>query len=166
MALHHNTMMALLLAALAGTAAAQDGVSVSFEHPERFIDAGQYGPTRERNLKTIADYLQKLGHDRLAPGQTLKIDVLDVDLAGTPRPSQRVGEYRVVRGNSDRPAITLRYTLAQNGQVVGSGTDSVYELDYIDPIRTVGESESLHFEKKLIAKWFDQRFATNKAAAG
>ncbi len=49
-------------------------------------------------------------------GQVLKIDVLDLDLAGTVRPARRgAGDIRIVRGGADAPHIRVRYALTAGG---------------------------------------------------
>ena len=56
---------------------------------------------------------------RLPDGQTLTIAVLDLDLAGSLRPTP-TGELRVLRGGADWPSMSLRYTLQADGRTLAS----------------------------------------------
>ena len=74
----------LAVAALSQTAGA--AVEVSFVHPERYTDAafghGYGDKAREPVLRHVREHLELLGARHLKPNQTLRIDVLDIDLAG------------------------------------------------------------------------------------
>ena len=107
-------------------------VEVSFVEPARYSDAGRDPVESRRNEDTLARYLEGLGERYLAAGQTLKIDVLDLDLAGTVRPSRRgTGDIRIVRGGADAPHIRVRYSLAAGGQVVKSAEEVITDLNYL-----------------------------------
>lgn len=71
-------------ALLAGLAQAGT-VEVNFVQPERYTDAG-HGTDAEAARKTLDQHLQALGLAGLPVEQRLKIDILDIDLAGETRP--------------------------------------------------------------------------------
>ena len=62
-------------------------VQVQFVQPEHFRDASLDSNGYERGadayvIKQLSQHLMKLGTRYLAPGQTLRIDIRDIDLAG------------------------------------------------------------------------------------
>ena len=163
-------MSAVLLGALASpfasaqvpaSASAGGQVEVAFVNPPAYADAGFSQSRRSANLKVLENHLTTLGSAQIASGQTLKIDVLDVVLAGTPSPGIGAGDVRIARGGADWPRITLRYSLvAANGQLLQSGNEVLTDLDYL---RRTGAgagntSGPLRFEKRLIADWLKARF--------
>src|SRR5690348_11241582 len=87
------TLAALGFAASAGT------VEVTFVNPENFIDAGNAAWDERANLDALGAHIAGLG--RLIPGdQNVKIEVLDVDLAGQVR-ARGAGGVRTVNGRGD-----------------------------------------------------------------
>lgn len=147
---------ALALAA----ASAQAAVVVSFVEPDRYTDSGNQPWDRESNLRELERYLQKLGDKYLAPNQTLRIEVLDVDLAGWPRYGGRApNEVRVLRGGADFPAIRLRYTLESPQARTEAREETVEDTSYLDHGLRIGTSESLYYEKRMLDEWFRKRFA-------
>ncbi len=162
------------IAVLAGLAAlpisAQAAVEVAFVHPERYSDAGLdrgYGPaTRDPVLKGIREHLERLGARYLKPNQTLKIDVLDIDLAGRFewwRPYAY--NVRIMRGVT-WPRVAMRYTLEENGTTVLSAEEAVMDLNYQMRLGTSLSSDPLRYEKEMLGDWFRNRFGKLKAAAG
>jgi Protein of unknown function (DUF3016) len=100
---HMRAMTLAALMLMAGVSVHAGGVvNVRFVEPDRFVDSGNSQFDKPANLKVIEQHLQQLGQRYLADGQTLQIDVTDVDLAGEKRPSRRAGEdVRIVRGKAD-----------------------------------------------------------------
>jgi hypothetical protein len=129
-----------------------------------FSDAGRGRVEREAHVQELARHLQRLAAQGLPANQALKVELLDVDLAGTVRPSSRTGqELRIVRGGADWPKLSLRYTLSRDGQVLRSGEDSLSDLNYSQRGGFGSGSQSLQSEKRLLADWFDSRFGSRHA---
>ncbi|MCL4696193.1 MAG: DUF3016 domain-containing protein [Burkholderiaceae bacterium] len=149
---------AAVLVALARQAHAAGSADVRFVEPERYRDAGLLAPDRERTLATLAAHLKQLAQ-RLPDGRQLRIDVLDVDLAGdrSPRPGTDV---RVLRGGADVPRLHLKWTLEEGGRTIKSGEDRFTDLGYLTqaPHRAAASGD-LPYEKRLLTRWFDERFA-------
>jgi Protein of unknown function (DUF3016) len=147
---------------LAAPAAMAGTIDVRFDQPGKFSDVGRNAFDRERNLKSLADYLQSLG-PQLPDNQALQIEVLDVDLAGEVEPNWRgTGqEVRVLRGRADVPHIRLRYTLQEDGQATKAGEDDLADLNYFfaSPLRDRQLSD-LPFEKRMLQQWFVHHFTT------
>jgi hypothetical protein len=100
-----------LLALAAGAASAAD-VTVNYIQPDNFSDIPS-GGEREQTLKDLTKHFIKLGA-KLPPGQTLRIDVQNIDMAGSERSSGARTDMRVVN-RADGPSIDLHYTLESNG---------------------------------------------------
>ncbi len=153
------TAVALLLAGLAQAGT----VEVSFVQPERYTDAG-HGFDAEATRKTLDQHLQTLGLAGLPAQQRLKIEILDIDLAGETQPMLNLGsELRVIKGRADWPRIHLRYTLSEGAQTLSSGDESISDMAYLMHSRVNDRSESLPYERRLLSDWFRSHFAQTGA---
>lgn len=160
-AIHRSSGRLLVASALAGAcAAAMAGtVNVTFVDSPSFADAGVSSWDEKANLDTLATYLVQMGAKYLPADQVLKVEVLDVDLAGTVRPSRRDGSLiRVVRGKADWPKIHVRYSLTGPG-IAKSGDEWVSDLNYARGLHTVDMDTPLYYEKRMLQAWFRDRFA-------
>ena len=137
-------------------------VEVKYVNPSNFVDAGTSPWDEKDNLDALARYLQSLG-ELLPPNQTLRIEVLDVDLAGNVHEPMRFGtRIRTVRGRADWPRISMRYSLEADGQLMQSGEEAVSDLDYArGNLHTSRESEPLFYEKRMLERWFRARFTAD-----
>lgn len=144
---------------------AAGSVEVSFVAPGSFADAGRDLADKQRNEDTLARYLQGLGARYLATDQVLKIDVLDVDLAGFVRPSRRTGEeLRIARGGADWPRIKMRFSLLEGGKVIQNGEETVADMNYLRRSVDIRDSDPLRYEKRMLGDWFKARFVEHKPA--
>ncbi len=154
-------LIAAAIAFLAASLPAQAAgvVEVRFVNPERFSDIGLRPADRQATLNSLSTFLQALG-SRLPDGQTLRVDIKDIDLAGELIPF-RADAVRVLRGRADWPRISLHYTLLAQDKVVTSGDADLADMDYLDsPPFDEPRLGELPFEKRLLLKWFDTTFAT------
>jgi hypothetical protein len=156
----------LLLGAAFFPGAVSAAVTVSFPEAGRYIDAGNHWD-EERTIGEIRRHLEVLGERHLSPSQTLKIEVLDVDLAGRTRYFVRGGlsEIRVLQGRADWPSLKLRYTLESDGKVSDSAEETVADMSYLFIPAPRASSESLYYEKRMLDTWFRQRFVEGRKAA-
>jgi hypothetical protein len=147
-------------AALAGTA------NVAFVNAPSFSDAGGSTDDERNNLDALARHVQSLAQRLLPAEQSLKVEVLDVDLAGSVLDSRRgTSLTRVVRGGADFPRIRLRYSLEQNGRVVRSGEEALADLNYARGMSgSYRESQPLHYEKRMLEAWFKERLIAGAPA--
>lgn len=137
-------------AATAATAAA----SVSYVEPDRFTDVPFTPWERERVLKQLTAHFDKLAAS-LPPGQELKVEVLDLDLAGQTKPNFRGGQdLRVMNGGADWPHIHLRYSITEGGKVIKSGEEKLSNMQYLDRMNRYGNTELLRYEKQMLDDWF------------
>lgn len=151
--LKHAAAAALLLAAGSASATA----TVTFVQPENYRDVPFSTVERERVLKDLSGHFTKLSQ-RLPAGQTLAVEVLDIDLAGEVYPNARVHDLRVMKGGADWPHMHLRYRIEQDGKVVKSGEERLSDHSYLNGINRYN-SESLRYEKQMLDKWFREQLA-------
>jgi len=152
-----------VLALAAGGAAAD--TTVNYIQPDRFSDVPFATGERDDVLKELTEYFAKLGA-QLPPGQDLRIDVKDVDLAGREYPTRGVRDLRVVRSNGvDWPRIDLHYAIVQDGQVLRSGDAELRDMDFMNRITRASDSDSLRYEKRMIEDWFYKDVLPRERAA-
>lgn len=153
--------LALALSCTAALPVLAGEVEVKFIDPDKFADAGRSNRDRERTLQTLADYLQTLGRE-LPDGQTLRIEVRDIDLAGNVEPFgwYRSDEVRVLRGRADWPHVYLSYTLQAEGRTLKAGEAQLADLSYMYSLRGRDRSvDEMAYEKRMVRRWFDETFA-------
>lgn len=156
-------LAALLVPGAPGLAA----VTVSFVAPENYSDAATRGryhaPASSEMLRQLSAHLVKLGERHLPAERSLRIDVLDIDLAGEfeSLPS-RVHGVRVMR-DVTWPRIKLRYVLEQDGQVLREAEEVVADPAYLMGGPRLGNTDRLYYEKRMLDSWFRQRFADSRA---
>lgn len=145
----------MALPASAATAAA----TVSYVEPDRFTDVPFTPWERERVLKQLTAHFDKLGAS-LPAGQELKVEVLDVDLAGQTKPNFRGGQdLRVMNGGADWPHIHFRYSITEGGKVIKSGEEKLSNMQYLNRMNHYGNTELLRYEKQMLDDWFKQAVA-------
>ena len=149
-------LAAVVLAAMPSYAT----VDVAFVNPEKFADASNQRWEMQGTLDAIAQHMKRTGDRYIAPNETLKIEVLDLDLAGWARFAGRApNDSRVVRGGADFPTMKLRYTL-QSPQGAKSGEADLSDMTYQNHgLTTRGASEPYYYEKRMIDDWFRSTFA-------
>lgn len=160
----NTTLKHLALAGLVllSAGAVSASVTTAFSHPENFRDL-PFAPTdREQVLKELSDHFARLGKD-LPPGQDLRVEVLDLDMAGHIRPSFRGRpDIRILTGGADWPTMVVRYTLESNGKVIASGEDKLSDMDYLQRINRYSDGDTLRYEKRMIDDWFKAKFAPRR----
>jgi hypothetical protein len=139
-----TTVVAALLCSLASLPATAGNVEVKFTEPEGFADAGRNPIDRERNLQTLAEHLQAAGA-RLPDGQTLKVEITDVDLAGNQDPF-RFHDTRILRGRADWPRMSLRWTLQRPDGSSTQGEERLSDMNYLMWQAHVHRHDALPFE--------------------
>jgi hypothetical protein len=157
------TKSLLAAAVLLASSAAWADVSVSFVKPEEFADVPRNSIDRDRTLKDFSDYFATL-NKKLPAGQDLKVEILDIDLAGRLWPRRTGDDIRVMNGGADWPHIHLRYTLEQNGQVLRSGDEHISNMMYQQRINRYSDGDPLRYEKQMLDEWFDKNIVPKVAA--
>ena len=140
---------------------ASAAVTVAFSHPEKYSDL-PFSPTdREQVLKELSEHFAALGKD-LPPGQDLRVEVTDLDMAGRIHPNVRGHDLRVLRGGADWPHMALRYSLESNGRVIASGEENLSDMMYLDRLSRYSDGDTLRYEKRMIDDWFKNKFVARK----
>ena len=152
-----RTFLLCSIAAAAGIAAAGT-VNVAFNAPH-YADVGANAAEQQANFDALARHLQGLGQRLLPANQVLDIEVLDVDLAGSLRPSRRgASMIRVLRNGADWPRIKLHYTLQADGRPLRSGEEWVSDMGAALGSAGFSDSAPLYYEKRMLRAWFKERF--------
>lgn len=153
------TVCAAALGCLYGAAhAAPAAVDIAFVEPQAYADFGHASWEIERNERVLTAHMRKLGARYLAPDQSLKVEVLDVDLAGEVERGQR-GTVRLLINRADIPSITLRYTLDRPGMAPQQGEERIVDMDYMPMREATGLYEAMAYERYMLEQWFKTRFA-------
>jgi hypothetical protein len=152
---------AAMLAVCGWALPAAAAVTVTFVQPENYRDLPFNPIDRQDILKRMGEHFAHL-EKSLPPGQDLKIEVLDFDMAGRLVPNFRGNQdLRVLHGGADWPHMVVRYTLSANGQVISSGEDQLSDMSYLDRINTFSDGDPLRYEKRMVDDWFKKKFAAS-----
>lgn len=150
-----NTLIyrATLAASLTlASALASAAATVSYVGVDKMTDVPRYQSDREFMQDDLREYIEKLSA-RLPAGQLLKLDILDIDLAGDVFPRVAIQDVRVYRGRADWPRIHLRFQIEQDGKVIRSGertlTDPNYQMSF-----NRHTNDTYGYEKQLFEDWF------------
>jgi len=152
----------ILFAAVALAAAPASATTVvTFADPDGMTDVSNERWEAKRTMDALGAHIQQLGDRYIAANDTLRVEVLDIDLAGWTRwsgrdPSNRV---RIARGSADFPSMRVRYTLESGGRT-RTGEARLSDLAYMHHGYTPRKvNESYYYEKKLLEDWFKSTFA-------
>lgn len=141
---------------------ASPALTVTFADPERFTDAADRSSEARQTMIEIERHLERLANRCLSPQETLRIEVLDIDLAGSTRIRPRIDpDLRILDGRTDWPRIELRYTLEVNGSVTSS-QEVISDMSYQWRLKPRYASESLPYEKRMLEEWFKERFGPRR----
>jgi hypothetical protein len=142
------------LSGLISCVSANAAVTVTFVKPESYVDMPFMQYDKDRVMKELDAHFNKLGA-RLPAGQDLKIDVLDIDLAGRMEPQYRgTQDVRILRGTADWPTIELRYRVESKGAVIKSGQARVNDMNYLRHRPRYDSSDLIRYEKQMLDDWF------------
>ncbi|MCC4118420.1 DUF3016 domain-containing protein [Aromatoleum toluclasticum] len=160
-----RTAAALITLAAAFSTPVAAEITVSFVGPQTYTDAGGYGPDAERNLRILDRHITTQGARCIAKNALLRIDILDVDLAGQ-NEWWHAGAYdlRVMR-DITWPRLDLAYRWQDmSGNVLAEGREKVSDMNYLWHSAYVrNDSDGLPYEKLMLRDWFERRFC--RAAA-
>lgn len=143
-----------LQALTAQQAHAAGKVELTWVEPENFADSGNTAADRTATLQALGEHINRLA-GTLPGGQTLKIEVTDLNLAGEMQFSP-VRDVRVLRNRADWPTMNLRYALVADGRVLKSGETRLSDMNYGFTQRR----DAYGYEKRMIDTWFRAEFGT------
>ena len=141
--------------------AAHAAADVTFKNVDRYIDATFQHPRSDKNLREVQDGIRKLfsvlADKYLPPGQSLEVEVTDIDLAGRIEPSFGDGDIRIMQGVS-WPRLRFTYAVMEKGAVVGRGQADIHDSDYLNGFNTSASGDHLRYERELLSDWFRKTF--------
>ncbi len=147
-------------------------VTVAFVQPENYTDAGYSHriatPGELADVqREIVRHLERLSERTLAPDESLRIEILDIDLAGQFEPFtfRNGGEVRIVR-DVTAPHIHLRYILSRGDQALASGEERLTDLDFLLSSQRYLSNDKLRYEKPMLDRWFEKRFGKPRVEGG
>lgn len=150
-------LLTTLMSLAVSTAALSAGtVQVTFVEPDKFSDAGRGSVDLERTTLAFDEHLKALGQ-RLPDGQSLRLQVTDIDLAGELRPTRNGSDIRMLRGRADWPRVALRYELVQDGRMLKSGEARVADMSYQQASLGMHRGEAYAYEFRMLDRWFSEQ---------
>lgn len=146
---------AALAVLLAGSVAQAAGtVTVTFVEPARFRDVRDEHLRSDAHLAALRRHIEQAAAPYVADGQTLRVEVTDVDLAGEVRPGGSAQPLRVMGGGADWPRIDLRYVLEAPGQAPVAGRAMVQDMSYLQRASGLRLGIDLPYERRMLDEWF------------
>ncbi|WP_110430284.1 DUF3016 domain-containing protein [Glaciecola sp. KUL10] len=147
-------------------------IEVVWQDAEKFRDVRPVNEGRkrfrERVLQQLEAHIVSKGDD-LPSGQSLKITVSDVDLAGQVWPmsfvgmGQSGGDVRLIK-DIDIPRMDLSYELMdQSGQVLKSDTVKLKDMAFLQSSHMRYRNDHLRHEKKMLDDWFKRTFVNKQS---
>jgi hypothetical protein len=134
--------------------------TVSFVKPTEFTDIGFYGRESSDAMKVLEQHFTTLAERYLAPNQNLKVEVLDVDLAGRiDYGSRRFYDKRVLRGTVDWPSMKFHYVLESDGKVLQDSQADIADMDYLNRMASHYANVSYPHELRMLEAWFKATFS-------
>ncbi|QSX74635.1 DUF3016 domain-containing protein [Lysobacter arenosi] len=137
----------------------QGPVSVRWEDPSTFSDlrhsGNRYEARRGNWVEELAEHMRKSGEKRLAPGQRLDIDILDIRRAGMYEPwhGPDLDDTRIIRDiYPPRMTVSFRYTDA-DGRVLSQGERKLSDNGFMVGASPVNNNDILRYEKSMIDSW-------------
>jgi hypothetical protein len=139
-------------------------VVVTFAHPERFADICDVEQDPRQTLSDLQAFFRSLGDRYLRPEVTVRVELLDISLAGRPRwPPPASSAVRSMSGDADWPRFELRYTLESKGGSTTPVEETVVDRNYLRPLEWRYASVTLPYEKRALDAWFRVRFVEHSA---
>lgn len=134
------------------SASAGAEANVSYLNTAEMTDVPRHPKDLESMEYTFTELLKQLSN-RLPAGQVLKVEFLDIDLAGDVFPRVPVRDIRVTKGQADWPRIHLRYSIEQDGKVLRGGESKLADPNYQMGVNMYSQ-ELYAYEKQMLDAWF------------
>ena len=149
-----------------------DVIEVVWQDAEKYRDVRPANESRkrfrERVLKQLEAHIVSKSED-LPEGQSLKITVSNIDLAGQVWPSSFVGighaggDVRLIK-DVDIPRMELAYELLdKSGQVVKSESVKLKDMSFMQSSNLRYRNDHLRYEKKMLDDWFKRTFMSEQS---
>lgn len=134
-------------------------LDMHFQPLDKYRDLGRSVTEREDIQKALSAHFQRLAAERLPAGQTLRIDLLEINRAGEMDLRHRLpDEIRVLR-EVTWPQMEFSYVLLEGGKELKSGKASLSDMNYLHGSSArYNDGDPLRYEKPMIDRWFDSEF--------
>jgi hypothetical protein len=150
-------------------AKADSRVQVEWVNPKKFTDMRERNFSSERFRKHVfaklEEHLSELA-EALPEGQSLKLTVTDVDLAGRVEPGTFSGliatheNIRIMR-DIDIPRMKFAYSLVDaQGKVLKQEEVNLKDMNYLQRMRSNSSNRPFVYEKRMLTRWFNDSFET------
>ncbi|MFT6270323.1 MAG: hypothetical protein ACJAVV_003157 [Alphaproteobacteria bacterium] len=160
-------MLSASLVCFSNSSFAQAELEMTWQNPEKFSDVRPTSESRskfrERTFKQLNEHINELAQD-LPEGQKLVMNVTNLDLAGEVLPASFAGlghstsDVRVVK-RIHIPRMNFSYQLlASDGAVLQENEVKLKDMSFLDGHNHFFSSETLRYEKSMLAEWFDDEF--------
>lgn len=142
-------------------AAADNRVTVVFDHPEKYTDIKDHDfdtdneRGREHFLPLLKEHIEKEAVRLLAPGQKLAVTFTDIDLAGDFEPwrGPQLSDVRIVKSMYP-PRMTFSFKITdENDKVLKEGEEKLIDLAYQMRITRGFGDDLLRYEKDMFSDW-------------
>jgi Protein of unknown function (DUF3016) len=137
--------------------------TVSFVKPVEFTDIGFYQQESSMAMNVLEQHFKTLSERYLGPNQNLKVEVLDVDLAGRiDYGSRRFSDKRVLRGMADWPRIKFHYVLEADGKTVTDSEADIADMNYLNRSSSHYANVTYPHEMRMLEDWFKTTFSAKQ----
>lgn len=148
----------------------QGPVTVRWENPSGFSDlrysGNRYEAARGNWVQELALHLRDEALTRLAPGQRLDVDILDIRRAGMYEPwrGPDLDDVRIIR-DFYPPSMTLnfRHTDA-DGRVLAQGERKLRDSGFLMG-DSLMDTDPLRYEKRMIDRWVREIASPGRATS-
>ena len=130
-------------------------VEMTWTEPDKYRDIRPGEQNRKhfekRVFKHFTEHFEKLAK-RLPDNYTLKVNVMDIDLAG----DVNHGGIRQIRVVKDLyfPRMKFSYQLVEGNKVIASDDVNVKDMSFLQSSRLRYEHKAFGYEKKMLDDWF------------
>ena len=133
-------------------------VKINWHEPDNFRDVrspdGGQKRYRENVFRQLDKHFQKTAKKYLPEGFVLNVKVTELDLAGDTRfYTGGINNYRVLN-DVHWPRIEFEYELYEGNELVNKEAVKLKDMSYLHRIGLRSQSESFHYDKRLITEWF------------
>ncbi|MFC7663432.1 DUF3016 domain-containing protein [Methylorubrum suomiense] len=156
-------------AMLAAPVPALAQVQVRFVAPERYTDAENRfgsGLSLRVTLAEMRRLFEGLGNRVLGPGQSLDIDVLDIDLAGFDQPGANVPFGLRVVNDVTLPRFRLAYVLREGRRTLLAAEETVSDLNFLMRYARSSSGQTFYYEREVLRDWFQARIVERRPPRG
>lgn len=109
---------------------------------------------------------ETLGASVLQPGESLAIEVLDIDLAGLDTPSANLPHGLRVVSDIAPPGVRQRYAHKARRRMHAAGEDTLADINFLMRHGRSASGTRFYYERELIRDWLMTRIAARRPARG